>query len=116
MTRRPSAACRAPRCTRWRASRTRSRPRRPPGARASRRPPPRPGGPPGGGAPPPIRPADVAEFVRGLDNERVIIEGAGGLLVHFDDDGGTIADVAQLLDAPVLVVARAGLGTLNHTA
>ena len=31
-------------------------------------------------------------------------------------DGGTLADVAALLDAPVLVVARAGLGTLNHTA
>ena len=33
-----------------------------------------------------------------------------------DDDGGTLADVAALLDAPVLVVVRAGLGTLNHTA
>ena len=30
--------------------------------------------------------------------------------------GGTIADVAELLDAPLIVVARAGLGTLNHTA
>ena len=30
--------------------------------------------------------------------------------------GGTIADVAKLLDAPLIVVARAGLGTLNHTA
>ena len=29
---------------------------------------------------------------------------------------GTIADVAELLDAPLIVVARAGLGTLNHTA
>ena len=27
-----------------------------------------------------------------------------------------LADVAALLDAPVLVVVRAGLGTLNHTA
>lgn len=64
----------------------------------------------------PVRPHDVAEFVRGLDAETVIVEGAGGLLVAFDDDGGTLADVAALLDAPVVVVARAGLGTLNHTA
>ena len=62
-----------------------------------------------------ITPAEIAEFVLTLDHERVIVEGAGGLLVPFGD-GGTIADVARLLDAPVLVVARAGLGTLNHTA
>ena len=65
---------------------------------------------------PPITPAAVADYVRGLDAELVLIEGAGGLLVRFDDDGGTLADVAALLDAPVVVVARAGLGTLNHTA
>jgi dethiobiotin synthetase len=45
----------------------------------------------------------------------VLIEGAGGLLVRLDDTG-TLADVATELDAPVLVVAAAGLGTLNHTA
>ncbi len=45
----------------------------------------------------------------------MVVEGAGGLLVRFGD-GGTIADVAELLDAPLIVVARAGLGTLNHTA
>jgi dethiobiotin synthetase len=65
---------------------------------------------------PPVTPADVATYVEGLDAEHLIVEGAGGLLVHFDDEGGTLADVARLLDAPVLVVARAGLGTLNHTA
>ena len=63
-----------------------------------------------------ITPEDVAAFVRALDAEHVIVEGAGGLLVHLDDDGGTLADVAELLQAPLLVVARAGLGTLNHTA
>jgi dethiobiotin synthetase len=65
---------------------------------------------------PAVTPAAVAEYVRGLDAGLVLIEGAGGLLVRFDDDGGTLADVAELLQAPVLVVARAGLGTLNHTA
>jgi dethiobiotin synthetase len=46
----------------------------------------------------------------------VLVEGAGGLLVRYDPDGGTIADLAAALDAPVAVVAAAGLGTLNHTA
>jgi len=59
---------------------------------------------------------EVARFAAALPNERVIVEGAGGLLVQLDSGGGTIADVAELLQAPLVVVARAGLGTLNHTA
>ena len=38
------------------------------------------------------------------------------MLVRLDAAGGTIADVAAGLGAEVLVVARAGLGTLNATA
>jgi dethiobiotin synthetase len=59
-----------------------------------------------------ITPREIAAFVSQFDD--VVVEGAGGLLVRFG--GGTIADVASLLDAPVIVVARPGLGTLNHTA
>jgi dethiobiotin synthetase len=50
------------------------------------------------------------------DRDLVIVEGAGGLLVRYDDDGTTIADWARELGAPVLVVAHPSLGTLNHTA
>ena len=65
---------------------------------------------------PAVTPKQVVEFVETLTHDLVIIEGAGGLLVRFDEDGGTILDVAALLKAPMIVVARAGLGTLNHTA
>jgi dethiobiotin synthetase len=66
---------------------------------------------------PGLPPAAVAAAVEQLaDRDLVLIEGAGGLLVRFDDEGGTLADVARLLAAPVLVVVRAGLGTLNETA
>jgi dethiobiotin synthetase len=55
--------------------------------------------------------------VRGLEGrDLVLVEGAGGLLVRLDDDGDTLADAAAALGAPVLVVAEAGLGTLNATA
>ncbi|MFI8321393.1 dethiobiotin synthase [Streptomyces sp. NPDC085529] len=66
----------------------------------------------------PVGPARVAEAARALAEEHdlVLVEGAGGLLVRFDEEGGTLADAARLLDAPVLVVAPAGLGTLNSTA
>ncbi|NML53784.1 ATP-dependent dethiobiotin synthetase BioD [Streptomyces sp. R302] len=66
----------------------------------------------------PVGPEGVAEAARGLadGHDLVLVEGAGGLLVRFDDGGGTLADVARLLGAPVLVVAPAGLGTLNSTA
>ena len=50
------------------------------------------------------------------DRDLVLVEGAGGLLVHLDGRGGTLADLALALDAPVLLVARAGLGTLNQIA
>ncbi len=49
-------------------------------------------------------------------HDLVLVEGAGGLLVRFDEDGLTLADVARAVRAPVLVVAAAGLGTLNATA
>lgn len=66
----------------------------------------------------PVSPLVAAAAVRELaaHHDLVLVEGAGGLLVRFDDAGGTLADVAAALDAPVLVVAAAGLGTLNHTA
>jgi dethiobiotin synthetase len=50
------------------------------------------------------------------DHDLVLVEGAGGLLVRFTDSGGTLADVAGLLEASVLVVVAAGLGTLNAAA
>ncbi|KGI68156.1 dethiobiotin synthase [Mycolicibacterium rufum] len=45
-----------------------------------------------------------------------LVEGAGGLLVELADGGVTLRDLAADLDAPVLIVVAAGLGTLNHTA
>src|ERR1700712_4847900 len=50
------------------------------------------------------------------ENDLVVVEGAGGLLVRYNDDGATLADLAYALRAAVVVVARAGLGTLNETA
>jgi dethiobiotin synthetase len=65
----------------------------------------------------PVHPHEVAEAAAKLaaEHDLVLVEGAGGLLVRFDAAGGTLADAARLLDAPVLVVASAGLGTLNTT-
>lgn len=65
--------------------------------------------------PPPDLPA-CAESIRGLRRDLVVVEGAGGLLVRYDEDGATLADLAHDLRAPVLVAVRPGLGTLNHTA
>ncbi|AOR35664.1 dethiobiotin synthase [Streptomyces fodineus] len=65
----------------------------------------------------PVRPHEVADRAAKLaaEHDLVLVEGAGGLLVRFDAAGGTLADAAALLDAPVLVVTQAGLGTLNTT-
>lgn len=45
-----------------------------------------------------------------------VVEGAGGLRVPLANDPPTeIVDLVADLDVPALVVARSGLGTLNHT-
>jgi dethiobiotin synthetase len=69
------------------------------------------------GLPLPTR-GELIELVRRTDRpERlVLVEGAGGLLVELGADGVTLRDLAAELDASVLVVVAAGLGTLNHTA
>jgi dethiobiotin synthetase len=69
------------------------------------------------GLPPPDL-AAIADQIRPLADDRdlVVVEGAGGLLVRYDDEGATLADLAHRLAAPVLVVVDPSLGTLNHTA
>ena len=72
---------------------------------------------------PPV--AEHVARIRALSDQHdtVLVEGAGGLLVRLDADGGTLLDLASGLaaDLPhqvrldVVVVCRAGLGTLNHT-
>jgi dethiobiotin synthetase len=64
----------------------------------------------------PIEPASLVEHVRHVAAGRdvVLVEGAGGLLVPIAE-GWTIADLARALGLPLLVVARPGLGTVNHT-
>jgi dethiobiotin synthetase len=47
-------------------------------------------------------------------HEFVLVEGAGGLLVPVAD-GLAMGDLAARMSLPVIVVARAALGTINHT-
>jgi dethiobiotin synthetase len=65
---------------------------------------------------------EYADRIRALAGsvDTVVVEGAGGLLVRVDAEGGTLLDLAALLveagvPVEVVVVAAAGLGTLNHT-
>lgn len=52
--------------------------------------------------------------LRAESSGTLIVELAGGLLVPYDDRH-TQADFLKRLDARMVLVARAGLGTLNHT-
>jgi dethiobiotin synthetase len=65
-----------------------------------------------------LHPAEIAGAASELaaEHDLVLIEGAGGLLVRFGESGATLADVAWSLGAPVLLVSRPGLGTLNDAA
>jgi len=58
---------------------------------------------------------DAAYETLAKGRDLMLVEGAGGLLVPIRDDS-TMAELARRLDLPLLVVARASLGTINHTA
>ncbi len=65
------------------------------------------------------RPVDletIFDAYRGLADhgEVVVVEGIGGLLCPITNDFWLI-HFARMIDLPVVVVARAGLGTINHT-
>jgi len=64
-----------------------------------------------------IDPLNLKKAYRRLatENDLILVEGAGGLCVPLVDYHFTMADLAQLLGLPLLVVARPGLGTINHT-
>ncbi|MBX7098673.1 MAG: dethiobiotin synthase [Myxococcaceae bacterium] len=62
------------------------------------------------------RPVSFAKVRRHLERAMgacAVVEGAGGLLVPLDGRHD-VADLAQALQLPVVLVGRAGLGTLNH--
>ena len=63
-----------------------------------------------------IRIVDVLEHIRAVQesHDLVIVEGAGGLFVPIEEKG-TFIDLMEKLDFPVMLVARARLGTINHT-
>ncbi|MEW9555736.1 dethiobiotin synthase [Nonomuraea sp. NPDC050783] len=67
---------------------------------------------------PPVSMPTAALLVRELagSSRLVLVEGSGGLLERYDEDGATIADLARQLGAQVLVVAGAGRDAVNHTA
>lgn len=53
--------------------------------------------------------ADLTE-----DCDAIIVEGIGGLLCPITDEF-CVAHLAKMMDLPIVIVARAGLGTINHT-
>jgi dethiobiotin synthetase len=59
-----------------------------------------------------IEPAHLLEAARA--HELLVCEGVGGLLVPITT-GYLVRDLAIDLELPVLVAARTGLGTINHT-
>ncbi len=63
-----------------------------------------------------IRFERIANALEALLNahDMVIVEGTGGLLVPIDA-GKTMLDLIGSLKLPVVLVARPGLGTINHT-
>ena len=56
----------------------------------------------------------MKDFQLPQNKTRVIVEGAGGVLVPINEKQ-FVADIMGILGLPILMVARSGLGTINHT-
>lgn len=63
----------------------------------------------------PIPVDDLVADARALAAAHRVCEAAGGLLAPLTDDV-TMADLAARISWPLVIAARPGLGTLNHTA
>jgi dethiobiotin synthetase len=61
-----------------------------------------------------IEPARLVAAARGAGDGPLIAEGVGGLLVPITP-GYLVRDLAIDLGLPLLIAARTGLGTINHT-
>lgn len=61
-----------------------------------------------------IDPDRLRRMVHGDGETRWIVEGAGGVLVPLNGET-MMADFMAMLGLPVLIAARSGLGTINHT-
>ncbi len=58
---------------------------------------------------------NLSDFVLPEAGDRnLIVEGAGGVLVPLNEQH-LVVDLIERLDLPAIVVARSGLGTINHT-
>ena len=57
---------------------------------------------------------ELTNFLLPQKEEKIIVEGAGGILVPINEKY-FIADIIKLLKLPILLVARSSLGTINHT-
>jgi dethiobiotin synthetase len=64
-----------------------------------------------------LDPDDIEDRIRRLRQAgyALVVEGSGGVMVPLSWDY-TVLDLAQACDLDAVVVARAGLGTLNHVA
>ncbi len=64
----------------------------------------------------PVSAAALAEWTRdtAAPGEVVVVEGVGGLLVPLGEDSD-VRDLAGALGLPLVIAARPGLGTINHT-
>ncbi|AOV06199.1 dethiobiotin synthase [Sporosarcina ureilytica] len=63
---------------------------------------------------------DVGELERQLKRrasspKHLLVEGAGGLYVPLNNEGYCVLDLMQAGELPAIIVARTGVGTINHT-
>jgi dethiobiotin synthetase len=57
----------------------------------------------------------LGELRRAHPDQRLVVEGIGGVMVPLTDQGSLLIDLLARLRLPCVVVARSSVGTINHT-
>tara|TARA_B100000575_G_scaffold287153_1_gene285010 strand:+ start:1053 stop:1682 length:630 start_codon:yes stop_codon:yes gene_type:complete len=58
---------------------------------------------------------ELSNFKLPRNNTKIVVEGAGGVLVPINGRKEFMVDIMAKLSLPILLVARSKLGTINHT-
>ncbi|OFY88033.1 MAG: dethiobiotin synthase [Bacteroidetes bacterium RIFCSPLOWO2_12_FULL_31_6] len=58
---------------------------------------------------------NIDDIILPRTNNNLIIEGAGGLMVPINNKGDLVIDLIKKLNAPVILVSKNYLGSINHT-
>jgi len=58
---------------------------------------------------------NLVDFVLPVSAKKILVEGAGGIMVPLNNHGELVIDIAEKFSLPLIIVSSCYLGSINHT-